>query len=231
MPLRGIVNTARSLSYALRLQEVTANNLANSRSDAFKADRVAAHAHAGSDAPVPVHWVDLEQGTMRDTGRALDVALDGPGFLVVRTARGERLTRGGSLQLDGESRLVDAHGDPLLGAEGRPIVLGGAEVEIGADGSIATDGRLAGRLLIATVADPTALLKEGAGRFVPAEPIQASTADDTRVRQGAVEDSNLDPLLSMVDLITIQRAFSANLEALRAMDSVLGVVTGQVGKP
>ena len=54
--------------------------------------------------------------------------------------------------------------------------------------------------------------------------------DTTHVRQGAVEEANLDPLLSMVDLVTIQRAYAANVDALKAMDSVLGAVTNEVGK-
>jgi len=52
----------------------------------------------------------------------------------------------------------------------------------------------------------------------------------TSVHQGQIEEANFDPILSMVDLITIQRAYSANIDALHAMDGVLGVVTNEVGK-
>ena len=48
--------------------------------------------------------------------------------------------------------------------------------------------------------------------------------------QGAIEEPNLDPMLSMVDLVSIQRSYAANIDALKAMDSVLGVITGEVGK-
>lgn len=228
MPLRGIVNTARSLSYYLRLQEVTANNLANANTDAFKADRMTARQLPGTEYPVPVEKTDLQQGTFRDTGRPLDLSLDGPGFLVVGTEHGERLTRGGSLRLDGAGHLTDAHGSPLLGTQG-PLVLSGAEVEVLADGTVRVDGADAGRLRVENVDDPATLLKEGNGRYVPRTPLRAVTPG-TRVRQGAVEEANLDPVLSMVDLVTIQRAYAANIEALKAMDSVLGVVTGEVGR-
>lgn len=229
MPLGGILNTARSLSFYLRWQEVTANNLANSNTDAFKADRLAGVRTPGRDHAVPVQRTDLSQGSFRETGRPLDVSLEGPGFLVVQTARGERLTRGGSLRLDASGFLTDAHGDPVLGTDG-PVVLNGAHIEVHSDGSMLVDGSLAGRLRIETVEDPGTLLKEGFGRFVPSGALVAVPEGTARARQGAVEEPNMDPLLSMVDLVTIQRAYAANVDALRAMDGVLGVVTGEVGK-
>ncbi|HVP14713.1 MAG TPA: flagellar hook basal-body protein [Terriglobales bacterium] len=230
MTLEGIVNTARSLSYYSRLQEVTANNLANANSDGFKADRLAAHATRGSGHPVPVETTDLEQGSLKNTGRPLDVALEGQGFLVVRTPNGDRLTRGGSLRLDGAGLLVDAHGRPVLGTEDGPILVNGTKVEVLADGTVLVDRAPAGQLRIATVEDPTTLRKEGAGCFVPAGPLVPVPPTDTVVHQGAVEEANLDPLLSMVELVNIQRGYAANVEALKAMDSVLGEVTNEVGK-
>lgn len=229
MPLGGILNTARSLSFYLRWQEITANNLANTNTDAFKADRLAAVSVPGQGHAVPLERTDLKQGSFRDTGRPLDVSLDGPGFLVVQTERGERLTRGGSLKLDAQGVLVDSQGDALLG-DGGPIVLSGAEVEIRGDGSVLVDGTLAGKLRLENVAEPATLLKEGFGRFIPAGALEEAPEGSLRIRQGTIEEPNMDPLLSMVDMITIQRAYAANVDALRAMDGVLGVVTGEVGK-
>jgi flagellar basal body rod protein FlgG len=232
MPIRGIVNTARSLSYYLRMQEVTANNIANSDTDAFKAARLAAHVLPGAtdNVAVPVEKFDLTQGTMRTTGRPLDLAIEGPGFLVVQTDLGERLVRGGSFTLDSSGRLTDIHGNPLLGPDG-PITLNGAEADIRGDGTVFSDGTYAGRLRVENVEDPSTLMKEEKGRFIPTTPtIPVSPEESTMVHQGEIEEANFDPLLSMVDLITIQRAYAANIDALRAMDGVLGVVTGEVGK-
>jgi flagellar basal-body rod protein FlgF len=229
MPLQGILNTARTLSFYSRRQEVTANNLANASSDAFKADRVMAHAATGSSAPIPVQDVDLRQGAFRETARTLDLALDGPGFFVVDTPQGERLTRGGSFRLDAAGRLSTADGDLVLGDLG-PMLLQGATVNVHADGSVEVDGQNAGRLRIVNVDEPQGLLKEGFGRYQPGGEVHAVDEDTTRVRQGAVEEANIDPLLSMVDLVTIQRAYAANVDALKAMDSVLGAVTNEVGK-
>ncbi len=229
MPLQGILNTAHTLSFYTRKQEVTANNLANAGSDGFKADRLLAHGLPGATSPVPVQDIDLAQGSLRQTGRTLDVALEGEGFFVVQTDHGERLTRGGSLRLDGAGRLCDAQGDPLLGADG-PVIAQGAEVTIHPDGSVTVDGTNAGRLQLVDLNESGTLMKEGFGRFAPTGGTHPVDEGSTQVRQGSVEDANLDAMLSMVDLVTIQRAFAANIDALKAMDSVLGAVTNEVGK-
>jgi flagellar basal-body rod protein FlgG len=157
------------------------------------------------------------------------MALEGPGFFEVATANGPRLTRGGSFHLDGEGRLSDVQGNPVLGENG-PLVLQGGKVEIQGDGMVLVDGSHAGRLRIVTPEDPNTLLKEGYGRYAGGGAAHSVDDTATHVRQGAVEEANLDPMLSMVDLVTIQRAFAANVDALKALDSVLGAVTNEVGK-
>lgn len=227
MTLPAIVTSARTLGYYTRLQEVTANNLANVASDAYKGDRITAQALAGDSSPTPVHTLDLRQGTLRDTGRPLDVALEGDGFLVVRTPQGERLTRGGSLEISRDGFLVDRHGDLLLGEDG-PLHVAGQELVLEADGTVLVDGARAGRLRFETVANASALLKEGEGRFrTTTATIGAATM---QLRQRSLEEANVSPLLGTVDLIMIQRAYAANTEALRTMDGVLGTVTGDIGR-
>jgi flagellar basal body rod protein FlgG len=228
MAIRGIVNTARSLGYYLRSQEVTANNLANVNSDAFKVDRITARQLPGSAFPEAVQRTDLRQGALRETGRPLDLALDGPGYLVVQTEHGERLTRGGSLQLDPSGRLTDAHGAPVLGAKG-PIVANGGTIEVHGDGSVRVDGTMVGQLRLVQVPNDQ-IRKEGAGRYLASGELQPAADASLHVKQGAVEEPNVDPLLGMVDLVAIQRAYAANIDALKALDGVLGTVVNQVGR-
>ena len=228
MAIRGILNTARSLGYWLRSQEVTANNLANANSDAFKVDRITARQLPGATFPQAVERTDLRQGMLRETGRPLDLALDGDGYLTVQTPAGERLTRGGSLELDPSGRITDAHGAPLMGDKG-PIVAAGGTIEVHGDGSVLVDGALVGRLRIVQVpADQ--VRKEGYGRYLAATPPQPAADATVRLRQGAIEEPNVDPLIGMVDLVAIQRAYAANLDALRSMDGVLGTIVNQVGR-
>jgi len=225
----GILTAARTLSYYNRLQEVTANNLANANTAGFKADRLTAHRVADLDHPVPVEATDLSQGALRMTGRTLDLALEGPGFLVVETPRGERLTRGGSLRLDGASRLVDGDGLAVLGQQG-PIVLTGTDIQIRPDGTVLSDGAPVDQLRVVAPKEGVSLLKEAAGRFLPSDPEGLMDVESTRVRQAQLEEANLNSLTGMVSLVEIQRAYAANVTALRAMDGVLGSVTTDVAR-
>jgi flagellar basal-body rod protein FlgF len=225
--LHGIINSARSLSYYTKLQGAVANNLANASSSGYKADRVTARMLAGQTQPIAVDSLDLSQGNIRDTGRSLDLALEGQGFLVVKTPNGERLSRGGSLALDANGQLVDGHGNTVLGQDG-PIKLNGKQVEIQPDGTIAVDGKEVGRLRLETVKDLSTLKKEGAGLFVSDK--SSEVTDPITVRQGSLEDANVNPLMGTVDLINIQRSYAANIDALKAMDGVMATVTTDVGR-
>jgi flagellar basal-body rod protein FlgF len=222
MSLNGISNSAQSISYYQRLYEVTANNLANANTDAFKAIRIAAEAGEGASGPTPVEKIDFQQAPLRETGRPLDLALSGDGFFVVHTPEGERLTRGGTLSVRPDGLLVDVHNNPVMGREG-VIAVTGTKVEVMGDGTIFVDGSAAGQLRIDTVADLSTLRQEGAGRFVATTPLLPVEEGTTMIRQGEIEEANLDPIHSLVDLITIQRAYQANIDVMKTIDSVLGV--------
>src|SRR5262245_17472944 len=231
MGLNALKSTARTLSFYTRLQALTANNLANSDTEGFKADVMAARQIGDPTFPVPVTRTDLSQGTMTATGRPLDLALEGPGFFVLQTAQGERLSRGGALALDAANRLSDRHGNLLLGQNGPvqlPLRYGTLEVQ--ADGDVVVDGNRLDRLRLETVDDSTTLMKEGAGGYIPSTPTIAVESSTTVIRQGSTEDSNQDTLKGTVDLVTIQRAYAANVDSLKALDSVLGTVVNEVGK-
>ncbi|HEU4587351.1 MAG TPA: flagellar hook basal-body protein [Gemmatimonadales bacterium] len=228
MTIRGIITVAHGLTYYSRLQEVTANNLANVSTDGFKVDRMTGVIAPGTAYPVPVEQTDLAQGGLRSTGRELDIALEGRGFLVVRTRNGERFTRGGSLRLDPSGQLVDGEGNAVLGTKG-PIVLPGGKIEIQADGAVLMDGTQVDQLRLENVSDPLKLRKEGAGRFF-AEEKGTPITEGLSVRQGFIEEPNSDAVSGMIDLVTIQRAYAANVDALKAMDGVLGTIAGEVGR-
>jgi flagellar basal body rod protein FlgG len=89
--------------------------------------------------------LDETQGALQKTGNDLDVAIQGPGFFVVKTAAGEMYTRNGSLQVSGKGQLVTAAGDPVLGPKG-PISLPPGSVSISPDGTISSNGAVAGQL-------------------------------------------------------------------------------------
>jgi len=210
------------------MQQVVANNLANANTDGFKVDRVTARVFDGSDAPIPVQLTDFQQGALRETGRTLDLALEGEGFFVVQTENGERLTRGGSFRLDAGAQLIDALGAPVLGRDG-PIVIAGGTIEVLSDGAVMVDGALLDNLRIETVEDLSGLMKEGAGRYLSSEATQPPAIGQSEILQGYVEEANLDPVSSMVELVKIQQSYKANVDALQAMDAVLSSIANDVG--
>lgn len=229
MAMQGITNTAQSLSYYRRAQELMAHNLANATTRGFKAMRVSASTDAAGDGIAPVQWTDWRQGALSETGRSFDLALEGPGFLVVQTSQGERLTRGGSLQLDAAGRITDTDGNPVLGLEG-PITVTGGSMDIQEDGTVLVDGSGAGQLRIENVSDLAALQRDEGGRFVPASATAPVEPGLTQVRQGRLEEPNLDTILAMVDMLGVHRAYSANLNVLKVMDGVLGVGVNDIAK-
>lgn len=222
---------AGALRYWEMRQNVAANNLANAETHGFKAERAFAHLLEG-EAPVMGAVTDLTAGTLRPTGNPLDVALtDARRFFVIDTTAGERLIRGGALRLDEGGRIVDEAGHALLSENGRPIAVPeSATVTIGPDGTVRADGLVLARLRIDEVGGPAEIEHETGGRFRPTGARTPVTGEDRGVRQGFIEESNTDTLSSMIDMITIQRAWGAVQGSLRAIDGVMDRVANDIGR-
>lgn len=229
MPINGLVSAANALRYWERRQEVTANNLANVSTDGFKAERVFALLAAGG-APEAAASTDLRVGTLRATGNPLDVALGDASFLVVSTPAGERYTRGGALQIRADGVLADADGHALLGVKG-PIAVRGAPVVIGRDGVVSVGGRPVDELRLERAPAGVSLAHEGGTHFVPAATRTVLAPRDRDVRQGTLEESNVDSLGGLVDLIGVQRAYAAVERSISILDRVRETATTQLGKP
>jgi flagellar basal-body rod protein FlgF len=233
-PANGLTSAAASLRYWERRSEVTAHNLANASTDGFKAERVFGRllGAGGEGGTVAQTATDLRAGTLRTTDNPLDLALGhSEGFLVVNTPAGERFTRGGSFRLDTERRIVDAAGRPLLGENGPITVPVGARVAVAADGAVTADGKPLDRLRLERPGAGAALAHEGGTLFVPDAGRRPMAAVERQVRQGAVEESNVNPVSSMVDMIAVQRAYASVQKAVTTLDAVRGTAASELGKP
>jgi flagellar basal-body rod protein FlgF len=227
----GMTSAASALRYWERRQEIVANNLANVNTEGFKAERVFARMMGGA-LPVPDTATDWRAGSLKPTGAPLDLAVEGNGFFIVDTPAGERLTRGGSFRLDDSGRLVDANGHALLGEDGPiSLPLPQGAVEIDAGGVVRVDGKEAGRLRIETTPPNVALAHEGGTLFVPDKTRQPLPTESRTVRQGFLEDSNVNSVSTMVDMISIQRAYAAVQEAVTTLDGIRNTISNQLGKP
>jgi flagellar basal-body rod protein FlgF len=230
--MENILLIALSRQTALRRElEVVANNIANINTTGFKADgavfaefltpEARAEQFVGPDRVLSfvqdrMTWHDMNQGTVQQTGNPLDVAIDGNGMLVVQTARGERYTRNGSLQLNGTGELVTGTGDRVMGDTG-PIVLASTDrdIVITKDGTIRvregqslTSDSARGRLRLVTFTNPQQLIKDGSSTFRAPDGVLPQPAISVNIVQGAIEKSNVRSVIEMTRMIELTRAYT-----------------------
>jgi flagellar basal-body rod protein FlgG len=166
------------------------------------------------------------QGAMQDTGRSLDVALSGQGYLQVKLKDGTKaLTRDGNLQVTADGRLALHTGQLVEPAIKVPQGANPDAVKIGADGTVSLDGKALGQLKIVDVPAPAALKGGPDNTFVATTGSGAirAAAKSTTLAQGTLEGSNVDEAQAMTDMIEAQRAFQLASKAITTQDQILEI--------
>lgn len=225
----------------VRQQERIANNLANANTVGFKRDRtftqilneeIDAEGAPRSDKLVQ-QWADLAPGAFEQTGNPLDVALQGEGFFELSDeASGEtRFTRAGRFTLDADGTLRDVFGYAVQG-DGGPIRLSlqnGGPITIARDGSIRVGEEQVGKIRVVTFDDVDRLQRLDGAAFDAAgmEPVDVETPD---VRQGFLEQSNVDAITAMTEMIEFYRLFESQQKSIRTEDEILGRITRELGR-
>ena len=153
--------------------------------------------------------VNSAEGSLSATNRDLDIAIEGNGFLVVNTPRGIRYTRNGNLNLNAQSVLVASDGSPVIGASGKPITLGPGKISIGESGDVFLDKTQVDRLKIVSFDDLSALKKEGSSLFISRADRSLEKSSDAKIKSGYLEQSNVNPVSSIVRMVEILRHFEA----------------------
>ncbi len=199
-----------------RQMDVLANNLANVSTTAFKGLRMLFAEYLSTQGGgSPVSYVqdigtvrDWSQGPLTQTGNPLDVALQGTGFLEIQTAQGVRYTRDGRLKIDAQGQLVTLDDNPVLNPTQQPIVIppNSASLTIGQDGTIGARAGTLGRLAVVSFDDLQGLAAEQDGLYDSDETPTPST--DTKVAQGMVEESNVQPITEMTRLMAVSHSVS-----------------------
>ncbi len=210
-------------------QDALTHNLANAATDGFRADLMTARSvplRQDGTATTRVYsrettsGINTAQGALRQTGRPLDVAIQGEGWLAVQGVDGsEGYTRGGSLVID-QTGVLRTHAGFMVIGEGGPITAPeGAEVTIGNDGTVSA--RSAGQPptpigQLKLVNPPAAELTkspDGLIRLRGGEPAPQDEA--VRVVEGAVEGSNVNVVEAMVGMISVARQFEIQMKLLQ----------------
>jgi flagellar basal-body rod protein FlgF len=220
---------ASGMKSAYRAVEVATNNLANASSPGFKADRpfyrlLQEETDKLSGSTLAGTRIDFSPGTFRLTGNPLDLAINGEGFFAIRTEGGTRYTRNGSFSMTQAGELVTQDGYAVLDTQGKPVVaVSGAgaanEVTVSRAGEVAVDGNIVATLGIYSFADNSTLQKEGDLNFrTDARPQRVVNPE---IEQGAVEQSNVDAISSMIELIEMQRMFDINQRTVNTVMNTL----------
>jgi len=221
--VNGLYSAAAGMLGQLDYQDAIANNLANCNTVGYKRSAVsfsavlvgtldASSGSANSKStstqcviPIPFLRHDSSQGLIEDTSVPTNIAIDGPGSFVVRSAQGERLTREGSFTLNNSGQLETSEHEPVMGVKG-PIKISGKTWAIDLDGSVRVDGNVIDKIRIDGSPTP--------GQII----------------QGQLENSNVNTVQEMVSMITALRSYEAGQKCVQAIDQTLDKVINQVGR-
>ncbi len=211
--------------------DVVANNIANIDTTGYKADnalfgqylmpRASDQSFAGQDRRISyvqdrASWIDMSQGAIQRTGDPLDVAIDGKGYLVVQTARGQRYTRNGAFSINGVGQLVTSDGDQVLGQSGpitfqatdHDVIISPSGIITVREGNSTADSQR-GQLQIVSFDQPRLLQKDGGSTFMAPDAVNPKPAPvGTTVVQGSIEKSNVNGVTEMSRLIEITRSYT-----------------------
>jgi flagellar basal-body rod protein FlgF len=205
-----------------RAQAVTATNLANADTPGFRLSRPVFTDHDTTQRftqRIPggrevnytwdrATWRDDTRGPVTRTGNPLDLALGGDGFFAVETLRGERYTRAGRFTIGADGNLSDHQGNAVLNEAGNRIAVSpnDTRIEVRGDGSVVSENGTLGRLRIVRFDNTQALRAEG-DRLFDAAGQEPRPAERPAVMQGAVEGSNVQPVLELTRMMAEVREF------------------------
>lgn len=231
---------------AYRAMDVIANNIANASTPGYKRESAkfeeyVARMPSSEDGAGPqaqsqqVSFVkdagitrDVSQGPLNQTGNPFDLAINGKGFFAVQTPQGLRYTRDGHFSLDAGGQIVNSSGYVLQGDGGAiTITPDDGDIRIAPDGTVSgRTGQLA-KVRLVDFADPAAMVKEGANLYSTGQtPVAPATPD---IRQGALEGSNVQPVLEISRMIEVMRAYEATATLSKNQQDMRTDAVGKLG--
>lgn len=239
------MNDASSVALSAQLavlheSDVIANNLANISTTGYKGQHLAFSQYLSQTSDgTPVAYVqeqaiarDPSQGTITTTNNRLDIAIRGEGYFTVQTPLGDRYTRNGHFQLDSTNQVVTSQGYAVLTDNGAPIIVpqGTGEITIGADGSVSTPkaGQI-GKLGVITFADQQAMTETSGGYYTTTQATQPKP-DETKLMQGSLEGSNIEPIIEITRLLNAQRSVDYTKTFVQTLASQTSNAIDRLGK-
>lgn len=239
--LEGLYTAAAGMAAQQQRMDSLANDVANVNTAGYKQLRTgfrdlvyaqqgrgaANGIDAGSGSAAQTVGRSFAQGSLQQTGQPLDVALEGPGFLQVRTPDGQlALTRDGSLRVTNTGQLVTSTGATVEPPVNFPAGTNLAGVAVARDGTITSGNEVIGRLVAVDVRAPQALTSIGDNLFTANADSGAPQAVPTTIAGGYIEASNVSLADAMVDMMQSQRAYELSSRAIRQQDEMAAIANG-----
>ena len=203
--------------------DVVSNNMANMNTAGYKQDDAVFSSYlvqtkgAEGFGQVPLFFTqdfgtyrDFREGNFQETGNTFDVALQGEAFFAVETPQGEMYTKKGQFSLNADGMVVTKDGHPLLSETNEPFFIapGESEITISENGDVSTEAGVIGRIKLVRFDDVQSLGKRGSSLFANDKNTLMTVGDaDTRVLQGKIEQSNVQPIVEMTKMINLQRSY------------------------
>lgn len=223
-----IYATLNRQSGLMREMRTVANNVANISTTGFRREGVVFAEHVaalGREAPslsmatARGRVVDLSQGGVTTTGGRFDFAIEGEGFFQVQGGDRTLLTRAGSFIPSPEGELLTPEGARLLDLGGAPVIVptDTTDINLATDGTLSANGQAIAQLGVVTPADPKTLTHEGGTRFSVSGAVEP--VEMPHLIQGALEDSNVNPVAEIARMIEVQRAYEMGQTFLDREDS------------
>ena len=204
--------------------EVSANNLANATTPGYNTQKLVFSDYLAKDqkrkdayANDVSTYRDTAKGSLRMTNNPLDVSVTGPGYFIVETPFGERYTKAGNFQINAEGTLMNTQGYPVLGNDGGRIVLpeNANRVEINGLGQVLVDGNDIGQIGLAEFADEQKMERMGDTLYRAKE--EPLPADNSRVVQGAIENSNVSAVSELIRVQEVSRSVGSTSKFIETM--------------
>lgn len=255
--IRGLYTSGWSMLALNKKMDVLSNNLANVSTNGYKKDTVVLEGFPkllakrlnddtdGVAAGVPVGelsfsndvgevYTYFQQGSLLKTDQNLDMSIkdEGNAFFSIAVPSGDEFmeyyTRDGGFELNANGQLITRQGYHVLGQDG-VIQLDGDQFAVQKDGTIVQNGQVVDKLLIKQFEDPSTLRKNGENLLSPTE----DTVEEVftgQILQSYLEQSNVDVVREMVDMISVMRSYEANQRVITAMDGTLDKAVNEVGR-
>ncbi|TCD16192.1 flagellar basal-body rod protein FlgF [Oricola cellulosilytica] len=221
------VSLSAQVSRERRLTTI-AENIANSQTVGFRATQIRFEELVSdatgidvSHSSQGVEYADDRSGGLEQTGNPLDFAVRGDAWFGVDTPAGTVMTRDGRFNMTEVGDLVTLSGYPVLDAGGAPIVLDprGGVPEVSGDGFIRQGGGQVAAIGLFAFEPPPGFQRYGdSGILAGGDPEPIVDTSDVGVVQGYVENSNVDPLREITDLIMVQRAFEQSAKLMQTSE-------------